>query len=196
MARLRTNTPTKPDDARVHRSIESLRTAFLQLLGHQPLDEITIKDITETAGLSYPTFFRRYGSKEDLLTDIATEEVRRLLSLSEKAVDNRESQKPVETMCAYIQDHWTLWKTLLTGGAASAMREEFMRISTEINASRPRTNPWLPEELAVHFVASGIFEILAWWMKQPVDYPVENVVKIFNALIVDLAARPRDITLS
>lgn len=195
MARQRTTTPTKPDDSRVHRSIESLREAFLQLLDRKTLEDITIKEITEVAGLSYPTFFRRYGSKEELLADIATEEVRRLLSLSDKALGKRRSMESAEAMCAYVQGRMPLWNTLLTGGAAAAMREEFMRISREVNASRVRTNAWLPEELGIRFVASGIFEIFAWWMEQPDDYPVSNVVKIFHGLIVDLASRPRDITL-
>ena len=195
MARQRTTTPTRPDDARAHRSIQALRQAFLKLLEIMPLEEIAIKEITETAGLSYPTFFRRYSSKEALLADIATEEVRRLLSLSEQAFDNPGSPETVEEMCGHIQSRRELWKTLLTGGAAAAMREEFMRISRETADSRPRANPWLPFDLAVPFVASGIFEIFAWWMAQPEDYPVENVVTIFNALISDVAARPRDITL-
>jgi len=184
-----------PDDARVHRSIEALRHAFLKLLETKLLEEITIKEITETAGLSYPTFFRRYSSKEALLADIATEEVRRLLSLSEQAFDKPGSPETVEEMCGHIQSRRKLWKTLLTGGAAAAMREEFMRLSRETADSRPRSNPWLPFDLAVPFVASGTFEIFAWWMAQSEDYPLENVVTIFNALISDVAARPRDITL-
>lgn len=195
MARPRTTTPTRPDDARTHRSIGALREAFLTLLEAKPLEEITIKEVTEAAGLSYPTFFRRYSGKDELLADIATEEVRQLLSLGEHAFGNRHSPKPIEAMCAYVQSRRNLWKVLLTGGAASAMRDEFMRISREIAASRPRSNPWLPIDLAVHFVASGIFEIFAWWMAQPEDYPVENVVTILNVLIVEVANRPRNIKL-
>ena len=195
MARQRTTTPTKPDDARAHRSIEALRGALLQLLDHTALDEITIKEITKTAGVSYPTFFRRFSSKEELLADIATEEVQRLLSLSRKAFENRESPQAIRAMLSYIEDHRHLWRTLLTGGAAAAMRDEFMRISLEIAHARPRSNPWLPLELSVPFTTSGIFEIFAWWMNQPDDYPVENVEKVFNVLIIDTLIQPREITL-
>lgn len=45
------------------------------------------------------------------------------------------------------------------------------------------------------FVASGVFEIFAWWIGRPRDYPVAHVLKLFNALIVDNTARPRNITL-
>ena len=195
MARSRTTTPTKPDDVRAQRSIESLRSAFLDLLEGKPFEQIAIKDITEAAGLSYPTFFRRFASKEELLEDIATEEVRRLLSLGQQAMAVESGRSSAEELCRYVQSHRKLWAVLLNGGAASAMRQEFSRISREIAAGRPRANPWIPEELATPFVTSGIFEILSWWLRQPEDYPIENVITLFKALIVDVTARPRNISL-
>lgn len=197
MARQRTTTPTKPDDARVQRSIDALHSGLLELIPKRRFDQITIKEITDAAGLSYPTFFRRFASKEELLEDIAASEVRKLLKLGEQAMSRAGGPQGSSTaLILYVQDHRTLWRTLLTGGAASAMRQEFMRVAKEIADSRPRTNPWLPLELAVPFVSSGIFEILAWWMKQPDNYPVENVIKLFDALVIDAAGRPRDIKLA
>lgn len=193
MARKRTTTATKPDDARAQRSIDALRSALLDLIEQKPFDQISIKDITETAGLSYPTFFRRFQSKEELLGHIATEEVRTLLQLGQSAMTRRDEPGSTNEMFAYLQAHRRLWTALLTGGAASIMREEFMRIAKEFAESRPRANPWIPIELAVPFVSSGVFEILAWWLRQPEDYPVGNVIKLFNALIVDVTVRPRKI---
>ncbi|GGC16520.1 hypothetical protein GCM10011494_39240 [Novosphingobium endophyticum] len=193
MARKRTNIPTKPDDARSTRSIEALQQALLELLDTRSFDQVTIKDITEAAGLSYPTFFRRFAGKDDLLEHIAAGEVRRLLKLGEAALGAREPSSSAQ-MCEYVQANRKLWTTLLTGGASSAMRTEFMRIAREIAYSRPQANPWLPIDLAVPFVTSGIFEILAWWMRQPEDYPVDHVIKLFNALVVDITARPRTLS--
>lgn len=195
MARQRINVPTKPDDARAERSIDALRSALLELIQNKSFHQISIKNITDAAGVSYPTFFRRFSSKEALLEDIATAEVRTLLSLSETAIDKRNSQESGETLCRYVQEHRKLWTALLTGGAALTMRQEFMRIAQEIGYERPRNNPWLPVDLAVPFVTSGIFEIIAWWMRQPEDYPLANVIKLFDALIIDTARRRRNITL-
>jgi AcrR family transcriptional regulator len=196
MARPRTTTPSIPDDVRTQRSIEALKSALLELIEQRHLDQISIRDITKEAGLSYPTFFRRFESKEELLALIATGEVRHLLALGVEAMarKKRSNEAPLE-MFVYVQRHRKLWKSLLTGGARSAMREEFTRIAREIASARPRTNPWIPLDLAVAFVASGLFEILSWWMEQPQSYPVQNVGKLFNALIFDSAGRPRDIRL-
>lgn len=195
MARARTNTPTLPDDPRVQRSVEALREALLELLKTKRFDQVEIKDITDTAGVSYRTFFRRFASKEELLEEIATAEVRNLLMLGEAAMGSHEGRGSVQNMCEYVQQHRRLWTVLLLGGGASAMREEFMRVARTIALERPRANPWLPVELAVTFVTNGIFDIFAWWLGQPEDYPIEKVVKLFNALIVDTTARPRNISL-
>ena len=194
MANKRTTKPTRPNDARAHRSVEALRNAFLELIEKKPLEDIAIREITETAGVSYPTFFRRFASKEALLEDIAASEVRHLLSLGNGTLSNTPSKSSSEVLCKYVHEHRTLWTSLLTGGAASAMRQEFIRIAGEISQSSGRVNPWLPIDLAVPFSTSCIFEILTWWMRQPEDYPINNVAKLMDVLVVDPLARPRDIT--
>jgi AcrR family transcriptional regulator len=186
--------PTLPDDPRVQRSVASLREALLELLKTKRFDQIEIRDITDAAGVSYRTFLRRFASKDELLEEIAAAEVRNLLMLGEAAMGADEGGG-VRDMCEYIQRHRNLWTVLLTGGAASAMREEFMRVAKAIAITRPRVNPWLPLELSVPFVTNGIFDIFAWWMGQPEDYPIENVVKLFSVLIVDSLGRPRNISL-
>lgn len=169
-----------------------MHRAFLELIDQNPLEDISIREITERAGVSYPTFFRRYASKGDLLEEIATDEVRELLTLGQEAFD-KSGIGNAESLCRFVHERRGLWTVLLNGGAAHAMREEFKRIARETAYSRPRANPWLPVELAVPFVTSGIFEILAWWLRQPPDYPLDQVVRLMNALVVDVTARPRDI---
>lgn len=195
MARQRTTTPRIPDDARVQRSLEAMQAAFLQLINTRALEEISIKEICDAAGLSYPTFYRRFSGKDELLAWIATEEVRRLLTSGLSALKHRTDRSSARAMCEYIEAQRPLWRTLLTGGAATAMRQEFMRLSHEIAETQPRANPWLPTDLGVPFVAGGIFEILAWWMKQPDTYPTSNVVKLLDVLIIDITARPHEIDL-
>lgn len=176
--------------------MEALRAAFLELIGSRALETISIKDICDHAGLSYPTFYRRFASKEELLASIAAQEVRQLISLSPGGGDTPERRRGSSAaMCEYVEAHRTLWRTLLTRGAAGAMRQEFMRVSRDIAETQPRNNPWLPIDLAVPFVASGMFEILSWWMMQPDDYPTRNVVILIDALIVETTARPRPVSM-
>lgn len=186
---------SRPNDPRAVKSRDYLRRALLELLETGPFERITIKELAAAAGVSYPVFFRHFSSMDDLLGDVATKEVHSLLALSKPAVNASASGNYLLEMCQYVQSHRALWKSLLTAGAASAMRSEFARISAEIGNTGPRANPWLPVPLASSFVAAGIFEILAWWLGQPEDYPIKNVVKILDALVAGPLTRPQNVWL-
>lgn len=190
------NRLSRPQDPRALKSREALRAGLLRLLEERGFEQITIREITVAAGVSYPVFFRQFASKEDLLADIATAEVRGLLALGQPVDgDDAHQRHELLAMCTYVQQRRSLWKTLLTAGAASEMRGEFARISAEIAMIQPRANPWLPVELASSFVASAIFEVLAWWLNQPEDYPIRNVVKILNALVARPLTVPQNVRL-
>ena len=60
-----------------------------------------------------------------------------------------------------------------------------MRISATIVTGRDRANPKVSVELAVPLVASGIIEILTWWLLQTEDYPVETTSNLHDKLVVD-----------
>lgn len=186
---------SRPNDARALRSREALRQGLLSLVEERPFHEITIRDITNRAGVSYPVFFRRYASKEELLGDLAAEEVRNLLAHTYPLTNEASPKGSLHEMCAYVQARRSLWKSLLTTGAAAAMREEFARIAAEIGQTGPRSNPWLPVSLASAFVAAGIFEILAWWLAQPDDYPMRNIEIFLDRLVARPTALAQDVKL-
>lgn len=180
---------SRPHDLRAVRSRQALKAALLKLIEHQSLEDITIKEITAEAGVSYPVFFRQFASREELLADIATEEVRELLATAYPMFDLKAPSENLLEFCKFVEARRELWKALLTGGAASAMRGEFLRISAEIGRSTPRTNPDLPVELASAYVTSGMFEILTWWLNQPEGYPIKKVAHLLDTLVVGPVTR-------
>jgi AcrR family transcriptional regulator len=188
----RTGAPrmTRPDDARALRSRDALKGALLRLIERCSFEQISIRDITAEAGVSYPVFFRRYATKEELLGDIAAQQVQTLLGLTSSIVKPRSAEPSSRIICEFVQSHRKLWTTLLTTGATSIMRSEFIRIAKELAHSRGRVNPWLPVDLASAFVVSGIFEILSWWLQQPENYPIDNIVTFIDVLVVRSTARP------
>src|SRR5581483_38901 len=119
-------------DPRAVRSREALRRAFLELLETKPLDQITIQEITGRAGVGYVTFFRHHGTKESLLNEIAADQIRRLVDLTLPVLDAVDSRAASLALCSYVNEHRALWSTLLTGGAAAVLREEYIRVSAEV----------------------------------------------------------------
>jgi AcrR family transcriptional regulator len=175
---------SRPDDARARRSRAALQRALLEGIEKKPIDQISIREITAAAGVSYPTFFRNYASKEELVGDIAREEIDQILALMLSLLDKKDPHLSADAVCDYIQHRRALWTTLLTTSASAVMRDEFIRMARQIVRERGQFNVGLPVELAAAWVFAGLFEILAWWLRQPKDYPLRNVSQFLEVLVL------------
>jgi AcrR family transcriptional regulator len=170
-------------DPRAVRSREALRSAFLELLEAKPLEQITIQEITERAGVGYVTFFRHHGTKEALLSEIAADQIRRLVELTLPVLDAVDSRAASVALCSYVNEHRALWSTLLTGGAAAVLREEYIRKSAEVAEVRAKPGAWLPSDIAGILFVSSTLELLTWWLRQKNPMPVEQVAAMHDRVI-------------
>lgn len=183
----------KLSDARSTRSQQALRLALLRLMEQTPFEQISLRDIVSRAAVSYPTFYRHYATKEDLLADLARDEIVRFMSLPSTWPAEASGLSPGERVCAFVGPRRSLWRTLLTAGAAPIMREEFIRFGQELAERGPRLNPRFPSEVMAAVVASGLFEIIAWWLRQADDYPASEVAQMLELLVINPATRPAQI---
>ena len=171
-------------DARVLQTRKALTDALLELLKNQSIDKISIREIVATAGVGYNTFFRHYPDKDSILQDVAAEEIRKLVSLSSSVMDAEDLYAACFAMCNHVAGNKTVWKTLLTGGAAETLRKEFIQASREVVEPRHHDKESLPLDIAIILVTSGIFELLAWWLGEKDPLPVERVAQICQKIIV------------
>jgi len=179
-------------DQRAVRSGQALRDALLALLPRKAFDQITVRDICAEAGVHYATFFRHHATKEALLDAIATDQIRTLNRLAMEIRGAGSYEAGFLALCSYVDEHRSLWATLLNGGAGSAMREEWVRLSQEVAATEPPSSSWLPIELGTICAATLIAETLAWWVAQPPGaHSVEDVAGILNRLL-SASILPRD----
>lgn len=163
-----------------------MRAALLDLLERTPLDQISIRDIARAASVGHATFYRHYATREELLEDLAADEINRLVELTLPVMDTVNSAAACAALCDYVQVHRTLWSVLLTGGAAGAMKAELMKISTDLAAERPPPANSMPADLAVILVVGSIVEMLAWWLRQAEPLPAGKMAQALNQVIISL----------
>lgn len=171
-------------DARQVRTRRSLLDALLMLLETRAFEQVTIREIARQAGIGYATFFRHYPSKEALLHDLAAGEIGALLARALPvlfAVDTRQS---CVTLFHYVDDRRALWSALLTGGAATMLKQEFTAQARRIAEETGGPGGWLPDELRVIFAVSATVEVIAWWLGQDSSVPVEKMAEILDRLVV------------
>lgn len=176
--------PSSAKDARAVRSGAALREALLSLLERRSFDQITIREICSVAELHYATFFRHHPSKESLLDAVAKEQIDTIVAL---AIAGGVGPEGWRVLCLYVDEHRSLWSALLNGGAAAAMREEWLRNAQEVARQQESSGTWLPWELAIVCSVSLIADTLSWWLAQPAgDHSVDEVAAILDRLVTAL----------
>lgn len=171
-------------DQRVQRSRRALREALLELLGEMPFDQITITELTARAQIGYTTYFRHYPSKEALLNDVASVLIRDLLSLSVPVVSRAGSLQSCRALCHYVDERREIWRSLLTGGAASIVQAEFVDQAREWAPQFLWDHAWLPVDLGAVWTARSTIEILSWWLSDGDYMTVDDVAAIIERLSI------------
>lgn len=171
-------------DARMVRTQQSLRAAFLTLVERKSLADISIRDIVAEAGIGYATYFRHYPSKTALLEAIVADEISELIDLALPELRPGDTRTSSLVLFEHVDQHRALWSALLTGGAAGTIREEFAKVARERGPARIGREDWLPTELGVLYGVGATVEIIAWWLRQDPSFPIERIATIHDRLVL------------
>jgi AcrR family transcriptional regulator len=175
---------------RVTRTRPILCGALLSLLEERPFEQLTVREITAKADIGYATFFRHYPDKEALLNDLAASQISDLLAMTLPILNNADTRGSARALCVYVWERRKLWSALLTGGASSMLKDEFIRQAQQIAEAQPRRDAWLPNDLSIGFYVTGTVEILAWWLKQKNPPSVDRMAEVIDSLIVAPSMAP------
>jgi AcrR family transcriptional regulator len=188
--------PSKVNESAPARATRLTRTrpilcgALLSLLEERPFEQLTVREITAKADIGYATFFRHYPDKEALLNDLAASQISDLLAMTLPILNNADTRGSARTLCGYVWEHRKLWSALLTGGAASTLKDEFVRQAQQIAEAQPNPDAWLPNDLSIVFYVTGTVEILTWWLKQKDPPSVDRMGEVIDSLIVGPSMAP------
>ncbi len=167
-------------DPRAARTLQSLQDALLALAREHPLDEITIGDITERAGVNRSSFYQHYSDKETLLADALEQAIG---EVSERFLA-RGAPKPegmpgeLELYLRHLAANASLYRRVL-GEHGSAMVSERLRsrveriVSDAVGKSDAPTFDGVPlDVVAAGLAGTAIGVITAWLSYNPLP-PVE-----------------------
>ena len=171
-------------DARQLRSRQGIRSAFIELLEDQPLDQISVRTIADRAGVGSSTFYRHYPGKEALLEDVAAHEIEKLVREVRLTYDQADTLAACIKLCEHIDAHRQAWTSLLIGGAAAVIRERLIQFGRGDLSRRPRREAGLPPELSSALVTGAMAELLGWWLAQWNPPSARAIAYILNEVVV------------
>lgn len=171
-------------DARAVRSRAALRHAMLRLLETRRFEDITIGDLANAAGVGYSTVCRHYPDVAALLDEIAAGEVSHIIHQAFPVFRVTDTHAASLALFKYVYEHKEVWRTLLSGGAAGALRKRFVDLAAKIARNWKQTVIWLPPDLGVRMTITGTMELMTWWLQQAEPLSPEEIAQIFDRLLV------------
>lgn len=170
---------------RGRKTMHALHEAALELIEELPIEKITVDLIVGRAGIGKATFYRHYATKEDLIDEIATDEIDRLVALSLPLLSLPDTLPSSLEVARYVDERRHLWKVLLTGGAGGTMRQRLTHLAkVRGTKAAPTFSADLPLDLCAVWGVAATAEILAWWLRQENPAPVEVLAGYLDRLAV------------
>jgi len=172
-------------DARGLKTMRALHVALIDLIQDQPLERLTIDTIVLRAGVSRATFYRHYSTKEQLVEEIGTDEIDRLLDIVFPRFSRTDPLAGSLAVAEYVNENKRLWSVLLMGGAEGVMRRRFAHLAQTRGVLLGDGDAAdLPLDLCAVWGMAGTVEILAWWLRQQHPVPVMQVAQYLERLTV------------
>jgi AcrR family transcriptional regulator len=180
--------PRKPD-LRVRRTRDALGTALLKLLFEKPIDDITVQDVLDRAGVGRSTFYLHFSDKDDLLLsqlEMFLEFMSNVLSVREEK-SNRVA--PVEEMFAHIGNQNKLVKVLADAGRLKDfydLAEGYFAKGIELRlAESGRLKNLSQRELTARASAlsGSLLSLLRWWLDRGEKESPREMDEMFHRLV-------------
>jgi AcrR family transcriptional regulator len=160
---------------------------MLELLFAVRFEEITVQAILDRANVGRSTFYTHYFDKEDVLANIAEEQLETLTSqLVER--DAWEQLIPSLELFQHVQGHAGYFRALQQGAGRRALWDaaqaalsrtiEHALVGTITNQSEPA----VPPEVTAQYLAGALLNLVRWWLEADMPYTPQTMDRFFQHL--------------
>ena len=170
-------------DRRIVRTRKLLSNALIQLILEVGFDNITIRQLTDTADIGYATFYRHFDSKDELLELALVSTLKEYdRTLSPDMTHKEESL----AFFQHIQEHRPVYQAgLLIPRDHPAMRAVHEHLAKVVaHRYQSRCEGGVPFEIAINHLVVSAAEFIRWFLENENTYSLEQVAEAYDAIIV------------
>lgn len=154
--------------------ITHLTDAFLSLLAEKPLEDISISELVDTAGVGRASFYRNYECKEDILRGYIDALFR---EWTDKCSENSEMplSEQVRTMIAHFEKHRSFYQLLHERGLTYLLKDVIIGICG------PKPEYEKAQAYATAFVAYALYGWIDVWFQRGMAETADEIAELFQA---------------
>ena len=173
---------------------EKLIESFKGLAMEKPVEKITIKDITDGAGVIRTTFYNHFQDKYDLIEQILKEEIIDPVGplLENDMIDetillifkNLEKNRPFYRRLARLEGGQTGFDQIVQRQVQARLKSYMEeRISPEGYEIMKSKFHWLSLDLVAEYYAQNITFVAMTWVRSGMDITPEDATSVFNMIL-------------
>ncbi|WP_309708951.1 TetR/AcrR family transcriptional regulator [Pseudolysinimonas sp.] len=170
-------------DPRIARTRKSLQNALFDLARERALDDISIADIAEQAGVNRSTFYQHYSDKDTLLAD-AIDAVVEAAGTAIPAV-SEISPEPPEVLVDYLRhvdDNAAVYARIFgkhgSPVVVARLRDRIQTIVIDaVTTSHAETFGDIPSDVLAAGLSGSVLGVLEAWVTRDPRPPVETAVR-------------------
>ncbi|MGN1388379.1 MAG: TetR/AcrR family transcriptional regulator [Bulleidia sp.] len=170
---------------RITRTREAIRNAFTELICEKNYEEITIKELTDRAGINRKTFYLHYDSLDDLLTEMQNE-------MSMRFMKRIQGLKPPYDMDQITRAFYLSMKESGKFGEHLACSGDYHYINLRMVSSVMKDtwheenakaeDPWL-QNVIMAYVSQSTLAVYRQWVADGKRIPLEDIILITSTLV-------------
>jgi len=170
------------ENVQVARSKEWIYNALMYLLKKNAFRKISIEDITKRAGVARPTFYRNFGSKEDILIDQGRKIYERLMIDLESGMNEGNLRyNSINKMIQVFDEYSELFEVLIKNNLEYLIFQSF---EVEISHLLKKIFGFDKEDkYKAKFFEGALFSIVVEWIKNSKTESVEEMTEIIYNLV-------------
>lgn len=174
-----------------------LRQALIDLIPEQGFDLITVKEITERAGLNRATFYLHYRNKEALLNQ-GIREILGELTAKQPVPDGSgeqfsfdETRQTITMYFEHIKQYANFYKVMLGDKGVWHFIQELQDYIFDETKERlqryhgDRALPTADTDLVVRQLSAGYIGVIRWWLANDMPLPPEEIADKLVAIFRD-----------
>ncbi|MCK9870845.1 TetR/AcrR family transcriptional regulator [Nocardiopsis dassonvillei] len=162
-----------PDDPRVQRTRERLRTALLTLTAESPSGAVTVSTVARRAGVNRATVYQHYADLDALVADAmesAVAHVARCAALCPLDAPRDRAPRPLVELFGHVADSAVLYRRMLSDhGSARFTNRLRGRLAEELatrfaRGARPPGFDDVPVRTHAAYLAGALVGVIADWV--------------------------------
>ncbi|HEY3930150.1 MAG TPA: TetR/AcrR family transcriptional regulator [Candidatus Koribacter sp.] len=176
-------------DLRTRRTKQRLGSALMTLISEKPIDDITVREVLERAGVGRSTFYLHFRDKNDLLLCQLEQFLETMSTILIVRKDTSRRVLPVAEMFDHVGGQNKLWRALSDAGRLHDFFDiaelYFARAIEQRLAGATRLHNVPKSELPARACAfaGSLISLLRWWIARGAKESPASIDDLFHRMV-------------